>query len=93
MIKPVYSQISCPRAWRRTQSFKGVVRLQESSLYDEFVNMSERRLPCDAKVRYLRLRQSGFVMKYVSDIDAYTHFVARKHIPKFQWLYESLFRQ
>lgn len=67
--------------------------LSESSLYDGFVNMSERRLPYDAKVRYLRLRQSGFVMKDDSDIDAYTHFVARKHIPKFQWLYESLFRQ
>lgn len=66
--------------------------VSDKPLYEAFLSMSRSRLPPDEHERYQRLRNSGFVMHDEADIDVYTHHVAGRHIPKFQWLYENLFR-
>lgn len=65
--------------------------LSNEPLYDAFLRMSAARLPRDAAARYARLRRTGFIMQDAADVDTYTHRVGRRHVPKFKWLYRSLF--
>lgn len=66
----------------------------ESSLYDAFVRLSEKALPADADVRYQYLRspQGKFIARDEADVDVYVVRVAKRHIPKFRWLYDGLFK-
>lgn len=67
--------------------------LSEDSLYDSFFEMSRHKLPMDHRERYERLRKEGFVVNDESDIDVYTYYVAKKHSPKFRWLYSRAFEK
>ena len=66
----------------------------EDSLYDAFVRLSEKALPTDADARYMYLRspQGKFIARDEADVDVYVVRVAKRHIPKFRWLYDGLFK-
>ncbi len=76
------------------EDFIKVVNGEPQSLYDAFVELSERRLPSDAyeRYQYLRSPQGKFVARDEADVDVYVTKVARRHLPKFKWLYKSLYQ-
>jgi hypothetical protein len=74
--------------------FLKALRDDTQSLYASFVKISTDSLPKDADERYKYLRSDvgKFISRDESDVDVYVHKVARKHLPKFKWLYENLFK-
>jgi hypothetical protein len=74
--------------------FLKALRDDTQSIYDSFVKISTDSLPKDADERYKYLYSDvgKFISRDESDVDVYVHKVARKHLPKFKWLYENLFK-
>lgn len=62
-------------------------------LYEVFVQICREDLPPDADERYEWLRNNGYVVRDEADINVYVTKVASRHFPKFQWLYDNLFKK
>lgn len=65
----------------------------DERLYDSFVQICYNQLPPDTDERYQWLRSNGYVARDEDDINVYVAKVARRHAPKFKWLYDNLFAQ
>ena len=65
----------------------------DKPLYDSFVQICYNQLPPDTDERYQWLRSNGYVARDEDDINVYVAKVARRHAPKFKWLYDNLFAQ
>lgn len=74
------------------EEFSKAARRGGDSLYEVFVRYSEKNLPADADSRYHFLRDyRKYIARDEADVDVYVSRVAKKHIPKFRWLYDNLF--
>ncbi len=65
---------------------------EDVSLYEAFLKTCCDNLPNDADARYDWLRRNGYVARDEADINVYVSRVASRHYPKFQWLYDNLFK-
>ena len=73
--------------------FLKALRDDTQSIYDSFLQISTDLLPrdTDERYRYLRSDVGKFIARDEADVDVYVHRVARRHHPKFKWLYRNLF--
>ena len=65
----------------------------DKPLYESFFQICCQQLPADTDERYQWLRSNGYVARDEDDINVYVAKVARRHAPKFKWLYDNLFAQ
>ena len=76
------------------EEFSKALQSESESVYDSFLKFSRNALPQDTQQRYeyLRSKEGRFIARDQADVDVYVDKVAQKHIPKFKWLYETLFK-
>ena len=75
------------------EKFLKALSSDSESIYDSFVRISVDSLPKDVddRYRYLYSDVGKFIARDEADVDVYVHRVARRHFPKFKWLYGNLF--
>jgi hypothetical protein len=79
---------------RFTAQLNDLLQTEDSRpLYETFFDICKGLLPPDADIRYQWLRENAYVVRDEDDINVYVAKVARRHAPKFKWLYDNLFAQ